>query len=468
MPNPSGNKIIVVGDLMVDRYLEGDASRISPEAPVLVLQKPKMHDRLGGAANVAANIKSLGEECILFSLVGDDLIANNLRRLLSDADIEFNLSIDKERDTTLKLRVVSRGHQFVRVDYESKNPFTHDKRWYEALFSQVSNAKALILSDYSKGCLTNCEEIIKHCRLASVPVIVDPKGENYSKYAGATLVTPNEKELIGLFGKTYSEKELNKKVFKLIKELNFGGILLTRSEKGMTYYSNNTVRNISSNAKEVIDVTGAGDTVVAAFTTFLSRNYSIEKAIELANIAAGIVVGKARTSTVTSDEVQIAAEKIRDSKILNDEKLKKTLRLWKENGEKIVMTNGCFDILHAGHTDFLKKAKNLGTKLVVAVNSDKSVQKIKGINRPINDEMQRSEVLSSLSCVDAVVLFHEETPEQFYNKNIPDVLVKGGDYSESEIVGSDVTINSGGYVKTIPFRYKTSTTNIIMKILKND
>ena len=462
----TGSKVVVVGDVMIDRYIYGKSTRISPEAPVAVLSSPQTDDRLGGSANVAINIKSLGEDCELFALTGKDNPAREIGVLLSKAGIKYNFSVDEFRDTTVKLRIISQGQQLVRIDYESNKTFCHSQKWYSDFKESIAEAKVVILSDYEKGCLSDCQRLINICAKVDVPVFVDPKGTSFSKYAGASLLTPNEKELVNVIGKYNSIDDLKNKVFKLIDELNFGGVLLTRSEKGMLFFSNNKVIEFKASAKEVVDVTGAGDTVIAAIATFFSRGCSLYRSIELANVSAGIVVGKARTSTLTSSEVSFAINRKNSEKVFSRRELKNLVFTWRKKGDVVVFTNGCFDILHAGHAEYLEKAKRLGTKLVVAVNSDSSIRTLKGLKRPINNERERIKLLSSLQSIDAVILFDEKTPYELYKEITPDILVKGGDYKKDEIIGSHETIASGGSVEIIPFETATSTTQIIEKILK--
>jgi len=459
---------VVIGDAMLDKYIKGISLRLSPEAPVPVLNSPTIETRLGGAANVAFNLRKLGASCSLFTLVGNDNDAETLKVNLHAEGIDYAPSVDPSRETTVKLRVISNGQQLVRVDYETKAPFQHNEVWYEKIASKISEASVVILSDYNKGCLSNCAKIIDFCLARNVPVIVDPKGCDFSKYLRATLLTPNEAEILEIIGPWNNETDLREKVFRLIEDLELKGLLLTRSSKGMTLFYDGISSNFSVRARDVIDVTGAGDTVVATVAAFLSRGFNLKDAVYHANVAAGLVVAKNGTSTVTYDEIRGELFDRFTSKIMDHDSFESIYNHWKKIGETIVFTNGCFDILHVGHVDYLVKSKKLGTKLVVAVNNDKSVKKLKGDSRPINGEEERMHLLSSLQCVDAVVMFSEETPEQLYNRFVPDILVKGGDYDVSNIAGATRTIQNGGQVKIIPIEHQISTSAIIEKLQLSD
>lgn len=449
---------------MIDRYIYGSSSRLSPEAPVPVLNSIKEQNRLGGAANVARNLRHLGGMCTLFTLVGDDDDSKLIAEMLDEKGIDYEFSIDKSRQTTVKSRIISNGQQLVRVDYETKKPFLHKAVWYEKLEKKLKTAEIVIISDYAKGCISECQRIIDLCLKQNVPIIVDPKGASFNKYSHATLLTQNEAEIAEVIGHTSSEEDLRVKVFQLILELGLGALLLTRSEKGMTLFHSNEVINFKARTREVIDVTGAGDTVIAALATFMANGSSLEDATYRANVAAGIVVGKHGTSAVTLDEINLEIDGNVRSKVMDQDALERVIATWKENGETVVFTNGCFDILHVGHADYLSKAKSLGSKLIVFVNSDHSVKRLKGHERPINNEEQRMKLLASLHCVDAVCVFTEDTPEKIYNRLIPDILVKGGDYETSEIVGASVTTQNGGKVVTIPIEYQTSTSALITRL----
>lgn len=453
---------------MLDSYIIGSSSRLSPEAPVPVLNKPRQDSRLGGAANVAFNLRQLGGTCKLFTLVGDDGYANILMKILEEEQIACELSVDPLRETTVKQRIISNGQQLARVDYETKKAFFHSDSWYAKIALALDAASIVILSDYNKGCLSDCPKIIDLCLQKNIPVIVDPKGSDFKKYSGATILTPNEAELFEVIGYCHDEDELHLKVGELILELGLEALLLTRSSKGMTLFHNGTASNFAARARDVIDVTGAGDTVIATLAAFLSRGFKLREAVYHANVAAGLVVAKSGTSAVTYSEIRAELVEGAASKIVDQGMLDSIYSYWKNTGETIVFTNGCFDILHVGHVDYLTKAKALGTKLVVAVNADISVKKLKGASRPVNSEEERMHLLSSLQCVDAVVKFTEETPEQLYNRFLPDILVKGGDYDVSDVVGATRTLANGGQVKIVPIEFKTSTSAIIKKLQSID
>ncbi|WP_348666552.1 bifunctional D-glycero-beta-D-manno-heptose-7-phosphate kinase/D-glycero-beta-D-manno-heptose 1-phosphate adenylyltransferase HldE [Arsenophonus symbiont of Ornithomya chloropus] len=462
--------VLVVGDVMLDRYWYGSTDRISPEAPVPVIKIEKKEERPGGAANVAMNIATLGANIHLIGLIGIDDTGKILINKLNEANVCCDLITLSSYPTITKLRILSYNQQLIRIDFEKKNDNFSMNLLLERIQKKLPYIKVLVLSDYDKGTLRNIANIIKLANTAQVPILIDPKGSNYKNYYGATLLTPNMTEFEAMVGICSSNIDIERKGTKLLYELNLQALLITRSEKGMTLLQRNkSPLHLSTQAKEVYDVTGAGDTVIGVLATALAVSLNFYQASILANVAAGIVVGKLGTSTISSLELE---KKIQndDNKfgVISEKDLKKVVSIARKNGKKIVMTNGCFDILHAGHVMYLSNARKLGDLLIVAVNSDESVKNLKGINRPINILSQRMMVLGGLNAVDWVVSFDEETPQRLIGNILPDILVKGGDYKIEEISGSQEVLASGGEVKILNFEYGVSTTKIISTFFNNN
>ncbi|WMY97153.1 MAG: bifunctional D-glycero-beta-D-manno-heptose-7-phosphate kinase/D-glycero-beta-D-manno-heptose 1-phosphate adenylyltransferase HldE [Arsenophonus sp.] len=459
--------VLVVGDVMLDRYWYGSTDRISPEAPVPVIKIEKKEERPGGAANVAMNIASLGANIHLIGLIGIDNAARILVKKLNEANVCCNLIKLSSYHTITKLRILSYNQQLIRIDFEKKNNIHSMNFILKRIKKILPYIKVLVLSDYGKGTLKNIENIIALANKAKVPILIDPKGKNYKKYYGATLLTPNMNEFEEIVGICSSKIEIESKGTKLLYELNLQALLITRSEKGMTLLQRNkSPLHLSTQAKEVYDVTGAGDTVIGVLATALSVSLNFCQASVLANISAGIVIGKLGTSTISSLELEKKTYSNNNKfGVISEENLKKSVSIARKNGKKIVMTNGCFDILHAGHVIYLSNARKLGDLLIVAVNSDKSVKNLKGINRPINRLAQRMIVLEGLSSVDWVVSFDEETPQRLIGNILPDILVKGGDYKIEDISGSQEVLAAGGKVKILNFENDLSTTKIINRVI---
>ncbi|NVJ65833.1 MAG: bifunctional D-glycero-beta-D-manno-heptose-7-phosphate kinase/D-glycero-beta-D-manno-heptose 1-phosphate adenylyltransferase HldE [Gammaproteobacteria bacterium] len=463
LPNFSQANILVIGDIMLDRYWHGDTSRISPESPVPVVNVAEVEERAGGAANVAINIASLGAKVTLCGITGDDVEATNLEALLGDASVHCRFEKRKNQTTITKLRVISRNQQLIRLDFEKDFALVHPLE-IEKLEIEIENYDLVVLSDYNKGTLGRVADIIQSAKSKNVPVIVDPKGGSFEKYQGATLLTPNQSEFEAIVGKTNSDEDLLAKGKLLQERLDLTALLVTRSEKGMALIEKDKQPYLqATQAREISDVTGAGDTVIAA----LAASYACEKdwilASKIANQAAGIVVGKLGTATTNAQELQQSFDLLSapEQGVVSEDQLKSLMQKAQANGETVVMTNGCFDILHPGHVAYLKEAANLGDRLVIAVNSDDSVKRLKGDTRPINPLDHRMEMLASLSGVDWVVAFEEDTPQRIIGKCLPNVLVKGGDYKAEEIAGYKEVVANGGEVKILQFKSGFSTSSII-------
>ena len=463
----SQTRILVSGDLMLDQYWIGETSRISPEAPVPVVKIGSTDNRLGGAANAALNAKSLGAQVSLNGIIGEDSNATILSQLITESRIE-NLSVNCQQAQTIsKLRLISRNQQMLRADFESE--FSEDAitRNTRTCINNIDNCDIVLLSDYNKGSLHHCQKIIQAANKANKKVIIDPKGTDFSRYKNAYLLTPNLSEFEAVVGKCRNEQDLFKKAHDLITQLNLQALLLTRSAQGMTLFKAcGSHHHFNAKAQEVYDVTGAGDTVIATLATALAANVAIEQAVLLANTAAGIVVGRMGAATVTPLEIKLALENngARSTGIITPEPLQKLVNFEQSLNKKVVFTNGCFDILHSGHVQYLSEARALGDRLIVAINSDESVKRLKGEQRPINTIDDRMAVISSLACVDWVLSFNEDTPESLLQLIKPDILAKGGDYRIHEVVGADIVIEAGGSVAVLSLHEGVSTTNIIDSI----
>lgn len=468
LPDFSTARVLVVGDLMLDRYWTGRTGRISPEAPVPVVQIDGIEDRPGGAANVALNAAALGAQVTLLGMCGDDESASLLEEKLSVLDVACHFVRVPGFDTITKLRVLSRNQQLIRLDFEKSFACADKSQLQQAFISKLSEADVVILSDYDKGCLSAVQDLIKLAREHNVPTIVDPKGSDFSKYRGATLLTPNMGEFEGVAGHCEDELQLVQRAQAMIENLSLDNLLVTRSEKGMTLIQKDHMElHLPAKAREVFDVTGAGDTVVATLSAALAAGVSMADACALANAAASVVVGKLGTSSVTATELAqaVSQDKSPGRGVMSQQQLAIAIKAAKQRGEKIVMTNGCFDILHAGHVSYLETASELGDKLIVAVNDDDSVRRLKGQGRPINSVQRRMAVLAGLASVDWVCDFSEDTPERIISELLPDVLVKGGDYQVENIAGGKQVIANGGEVKVLNFEEGVSTTGIIQSIV---
>lgn len=456
--------VLVVGDLMLDRYWHGDTSRISPEAPVPVVRVGEIEERAGGAGNVALNIASLGAKATVLGLTGQDEAADALTRILLQQDVECHFERIEGQATVTKLRVLSRHQQLIRLDFE--DGFTgYDGLGLHQRFCRVlPDCDVVVMSDYRKGALRGAQAMIAAARAAGKPVLVDPKGSDFSCYRGASLITPNMGEFEAVVGHCADEDELLRKGKTLLHELELDALLITRSEKGMTLLQRDLDPiNIPTRAREVFDVTGAGDTVVSVLAAALASGQDLLQATVLANLAAGVVVGKLGTATVTVHELRRAMREQdgMEQGMVDEDRLVALVQEAKAHGETVVMTNGCFDILHAGHVTYLEEAARLGDRLIVAVNDDASVKRLKGPERPVNSQAQRMRVLAALDCVDWVIGFDEDTPTRMICRVLPDILVKGGDNQPDKIPGGDCVRAAGGQVQVMSYVENVSTTRII-------
>ncbi|MBV7387538.1 bifunctional D-glycero-beta-D-manno-heptose-7-phosphate kinase/D-glycero-beta-D-manno-heptose 1-phosphate adenylyltransferase HldE [Pasteurellaceae bacterium TAE3-ERU1] len=459
--------VLVLGDVMLDRYWFGATQRISPEAPVPVVQVNHNEARAGGAANVAMNVAGLNVAVKLLGLVGNDDSAQALREMLSAARIECDFAALDDHPTITKLRILSRHQQLLRLDFENAFNQTQSAVLLEKLEAAAPHFGALVLSDYGKGTLHCVQEMITIANAHNLPVLIDPKGTDFARYQNATLLTPNLSEFEAVVGACADDDELCAKGFELIEQLNLKALLITRSEKGMTLLQlNQPPLHLPTQAKEVFDVTGAGDTVISVLATALADGRSLEEGCYLANVAAGVVVGKVGTSTISPVELENAVHQRTDEGfgVVDKVRLQQLVREAKARGEKIVMTNGCFDILHPGHVSYLDNARKLGDRLIVAVNSDESVRRLKGETRPINTLNARMAVLAGLSSVDWVVPFEQDTPRELIAEILPDLLVKGGDYKPEDIAGSQEVWANGGDVQVLNFENGYSTSSVVEKI----
>ncbi len=466
MPHYDQAPVLVVGDVMLDRYWHGGTSRISPEAPVPVVRVDQIEDRPGGAANVALNIAALGAPALLVGVTGEDEAADSLAASLAGAGVKARFQRIDGQPTIVKLRVMSRHQQLLRMDFEE--PFATDTA---ALAGEVdallAGIKVLVLSDYGKGALKNHQELIRLARAKGIPVLADPKGKDFSIYRGASLITPNLSEFETIVGACRDEGELVAKGAELMRELDLGALLVTRGEHGMTLLRpDHAPLHLPARAREVFDVTGAGDTVISTLAASLAAGEELPQAVALANLAAGIVVGKLGTAAISAPELRRAVQREQGSErgVLSLDQLLLAVEDARAHGEKIVFTNGCFDILHAGHVTYLEQARAQGDRLVLAVNDDGSVSRLKGPGRPINSVDRRMAVLAGLGAVDWVVSFAEDTPENLLRAIQPDVLVKGGDYGIDQVVGADIVRAYGGEVRVLGLVENSSTTAIVEKI----
>jgi D-beta-D-heptose 7-phosphate kinase/D-beta-D-heptose 1-phosphate adenosyltransferase len=462
-------RVLVVGDVMLDRYWVGPTGRISPEAPVPVVKINQVEDRPGGAANVALNIATLGGQVQLAGLVGQDEAANALTLGVQTLGVEPNWLSVADKPTITKLRVLSRNQQLIRLDFEDFFDSASSQALFELCLPMLDNVDVLVLSDYAKGAIADPRDFIAKARAKGVTVLVDPKGSDFARYRGASLITPNMSEFEAVVGEVIDEADLIAKAQQLIKQHDFTAMLVTRSEKGMTLITANEPElHIPTVAREVYDVTGAGDTVISALATSLGAGSTLAQACAIANTAAGVVVGKLGTSTVSRIELIAALDQHQGESgfgVVSEDQLAYAMEQARLRGERVVMTNGCFDILHAGHVSYLKQAKALGERLIVAVNSDGSVKRLKGEGRPVNQVDRRMAVLAGLASVDWVVPFSEDTPERIISRLLPDALVKGGDYKIEDIAGGKQVIAAGGKVEVLGFEEGISTTAIIQSIM---
>ena len=460
-------QVLVAGDLMLDRYWHGATSRISPEAPVPVVKVEQSEDRIGGAGNVALNVSALGAGASLVGIVGKDEAAESLATRLQSAGIHADFQVSESKPTITKLRVISRHQQLLRLDFEEVFEAEDADQLPQKVEQLLGNVGALILSDYAKGALQNSQALIASARQAGVPVLVDPKGGDFDAYRGATVLTPNLSEFEAVVGACLNEQSLVEKGAELLDRLDLDALLITRSEHGMTLLRKDMPElHLPARAREVFDVTGAGDTVISVLATAIAAGAELPDAVAMANIAAGLVVGKLGTATISMPELRraISEEQGSERGVVNEEQLLVDVADARAHGERIVFTNGCFDILHAGHVGYLEQARKQGDRLILAINSDASVKRLKGEGRPINPVERRMAVLAGLEAVDWVVSFEDDTPERLLELIKPDILVKGGDYSRTEVVGWEIVEGYGGEIKALDFLDDCSTTAIVEKI----
>ena len=474
----SRRRVLVVGDVMIDRYIVGDVERISPEAPVPVLRQAREYSRPGGAANVAMNLAGLGLKTTLAGFVGRDAHAAELRELMKSAGIDASCLIESDLPTIAKTRVVSRTQQLMRIDVESRD--YHAAKNCQALQARavaaVADADAVILSDYAKGALSEgiCRTVIRAARAKGIPVLVDPKTRDLTKYTGATTVCPNLNELSAATGvDTHRTDELLQAGRDLLATLHIDFLTVTMSEKGIRVLRRDGKSeeiHSPARAREVFDVSGAGDTVIATLAAGLAGGLAVDSAVELANVAAGIVVAKLGTVPVAAHEIvaelTVSSGIASVDKVLEFDRAVARVAEWRASGESIVFTNGCFDLLHIGHITLLEDCRRFGSKLVVGMNTDQSVSRLKGPSRPIVGENERTKVMAALGSVDMVVLFDDETPLKLIRAMKPDVLVKGGDYTVETVVGHEDVIGAGGRVEIVPTVEGFSTSNIVKKMVE--
>ncbi len=496
----SGRRIMVAGDIMLDRFIYGTVDRISPESPVPVLAIKKESRMLGGAGNVLSNLCGLGVESVLLSVIGADAEGAAVQDLAQSmkADISGLIQVT-DRPTTVKTRFLAGHQQLLRADFEQAAPL--DESAQSQLLDQARNAigrvQALILSDYGKGalCLPVLRDLIALATKAGIPVIVDPKGRDYSRYAGADLATPNRKELSEAAGNVIvdDDEQVVAAAQSVLRESGLKAILATRSADGLSLIRRDTTGkgfdrpfHLRAQAREVFDVSGAGDTVIAVVGATLAAGGSLTEAAALANLAGGIVVGKVGTAPIRAQELaaaiedtpadatastdRTAADKARLAHIADRDTAAEQIRRWQARGLKVGVTNGCFDILHPGHVGLFIAARNLCDRLVVALNSDDSVRRLKGPQRPLNPQQDRAKVIGALGAVDMVVFFGDDptendTPLALLHALRPDVLFKGGDYTPDTVIGADFLRSCGGQTIIIPFADGHSTTGMVKKIL---
>jgi D-beta-D-heptose 7-phosphate kinase/D-beta-D-heptose 1-phosphate adenosyltransferase len=472
-------KVLVVGDIMLDRYIHGEVERISPEAPVPVLRHARRYERAGGAANVAMNLAGLGCQPFLAGFWGSDSEQVELAAILERAGVDTVGVVSSSLPTISKTRIVGRQQQLLRLDIESRDAVSEVEagRLRELATGLVEKVHAVILSDYAKGALSAalCEAVIRAARKTGIPVLADPKTPDFSKYSGATTVCPNLGELSLATGvPAHKVHDLLSAAQLLVSEHDLQFLTVTMSEKGITVLrpaspGGTGVYHSPARAREVFDVSGAGDTVIATLAASLAGGLQVESSVELANLAAGIVVSKVGTVPIAAHELIGALTPSSGlssgEKVLDMQRIQVRVAEWRASGETIVFTNGCFDLLHVGHITLLEECRRFGSKLVLGLNADVSVCRLKGPARPIVGERERARVMAALAAVDAVVLFEEDTPLELIRALKPNVLVKGGDYSIETVVGHEDVIASGGRVEIIPTVEGFSTSNIVKKLV---
>lgn len=465
-------KVLVVGDVMLDQYWHGGTSRISPEAPVPVVKINKTDNRAGGAANVATNLIALGAGVKLLGLVGKDAAADILKQLLVSQSVPHEFIQADKFSTIVKLRVLCRHQQMIRLDHEEDPAnLSNDtlKELYEVFAREVVNYKAVVLSDYAKGVLINPQPFISAANALGIPTVIDPKTHDFATYRGATILKPNLVEFEASVGKSKSLVELEEKARNAMQQHNIGSIVITRGSQGLTVVpADRPATHMPAYGAEVYDVTGAGDTVIAVLTAAIASGLSIERAAHLGSVAAGIVVGKVGTSSVTLQELRAATNNKKDLPLGTAEEntLKEIIKLSQARGEKVVFVNGCYDLIHYGHIRYLEAAKALGDRLIVGVNSDASVKRLKGDSRPMHTLAHRMEVLAGLKAVDWVVSFDEDTPGRLVEELNPDIIAKGDEHFASvdqipATEGVEHVLRNGGQVHLIKRTEDCSSSKMI-------
>jgi D-beta-D-heptose 7-phosphate kinase/D-beta-D-heptose 1-phosphate adenosyltransferase len=468
-------RALVIGDLMLDEYLWGKTERISPEAPVQVVDITMEDLRLGGAGNVINNLVTLGCQVHVAGVLGDGRDGELLREMLTAKQVDtVGLLYDPQRTTSRKTRILASHQQMMRIDRESRTPITPEQeaRLANWVRDHAAEFDVILISDYLKGVLTEnlLQAVIAIGKERNIPVVIDPKGDDYGKYRGATLLTPNRKETeIASRIAITDEESLRLAGRTLLETLELETLIVTRSEEGISiFFRNGDEMHLPTEAREVFDVTGAGDTVLSLIGVGLACGLAIEDAARMANLAAGIAVSKLGTSTVSVEEIrEVYSHQFSegDAKIKRRDSLARILETERQRGKTIVFTNGCFDLLHVGHVKYLQKARQLGDLLVLGLNSDDSIRRLKGPSRPLISEDERAHILAALACIDHVVVFDEDTPIELIRLLRPHILVKGGDYTPEGVVGKDLVESYGGRVALIDLVDGRSTTNIIERIL---
>jgi D-beta-D-heptose 7-phosphate kinase/D-beta-D-heptose 1-phosphate adenosyltransferase len=470
-------QVLVVGDLILDEYLWGRTERISPEAPVQVVEVAREELRLGGAGNVVNNLAALGCRVGVASVLGADADGELIRRMLRERGIDTGgVFLAPGRTTSRKTRVLASHQQMLRIDRESRHDLAADQELVlmNHLRETLAAFQVLLVSDYLKGVLSPgvLQQLIALAGERNIPVVIDPKGRDFSRYQGATVLTPNRREAQGATGIDFAgEADLLRAGHQLTADLGLEALVLTRSEEGMSLFLRKGQHlHLPTEAREVFDVSGAGDTVLAFLGAGLGCGLDIAGAARLANLAAGVVVGKLGTSTVSGDELRHAAALLSadaEVKQRTRESLAVLLERERSRGRRVVFTNGCFDLLHVGHVRYLQQARQLGDLLVLGLNSDASIRRLKGPKRPLIGQEERAHILAALDCIDYVTIFDEDTPLELLAVLRPDILVKGGDYTPETVVGKELVESYGGRVELIQFVDGKSTTGIIERILEN-
>ena len=467
LPDMSTGNVTVIGDVMLDRFWSGASRRVSPEAPVPVVSVSGQEDRAGGAGNVAVNLAELGLSVSLVGLCGEDEHARALRSCVESAGVRWNV-MPCPAATIVKLRVLSRNQQLLRMDFEESLASHANDLFVRYAQQHLADADLVVFSDYAKGSLALVQPLLTHCRELNKPTLVDPKGLDFDRYRGATLLTPNLAEFEAVVGHCDTDETLVERAEALRASLDLDGILVTRSEAGMTLVqAGQPPAHFSASAREVFDVTGAGDTVIAVMAGCLSAGLPMRDAAHFANHAAGVVVAKLGTASVSPEELTTAVSSAPTGvaeNVLPETGLVNVLNDLRAAGRRIVMTNGCFDLIHPGHVRYLQQARALGDALVVAVNDDDSVRRLKGKGRPVNTLDDRMAVLGALGAVDFVVSFAEDTPARLIEALAPDVLVKGGDYAMEQIAGHASVLARGGDVRVLDFVDGHSTSGLIERL----